>query len=151
MSYGKFISTFTLLGAGVLSAGCASTIAKSYPGAELPGDRIAVINNNPMIATISDRGVMIASVDGAKVSLSSYAVQVTPGAHLLGLQCSFRVDPILLGGPYEPTTTNVRKSQIRQYPGSLTVNTEAGHSYRLHVTLQPDQTCKARLMDVTGR
>jgi hypothetical protein len=151
MRYSKYLSPFSLLFAGLVSAGCASTTAKLYPGPDQPGGKIAVIRNNPMIRDIVDRGVVISSVDGAKVGLSTYAVEVLPGPHTLGVQCSFRVDPTLLGSPFEPTTTNVRKSQLRQYPASFDVSVEAGHIYQPQVFLRPDQTCKVWLVDITGR
>ncbi len=147
----KYLLPFGLVFASLLGAGCASTVGKFYSGPVQPSGKIAVIRNNPMISDIMERGVVISSVDGAKVSLNTYAVEVLPGPHSLGVQCSFRVDPTLLGGPYEPTTTNVRKSQLRQYPGSLTMNAEAGHVYQPQVFLQPDQTCKAWLVDITAR
>ncbi|MEO6697582.1 MAG: hypothetical protein ABIN45_06245 [Gammaproteobacteria bacterium] len=151
MKYSKYISPLSLLLVSLVNAGCASTVGKFYPGAEQPSGKIAVIRNNAMIRDIMDRGVVISSVDGAKVSSTTYAVEALPGRHTLGVQCSFRVDPTMLGSPFEPTTTNVRKSQLRQYPASLDVNVEAGHVYQPQVFLRPDQTCKVWLVDISGR
>lgn len=151
MKYSKYLLPLSLVFVSLVSAGCASTVGRFYSGPEQPSGKIAVIKNNRMIRDIMDRGVVISSVDGAKVSFSTYAVEVLPGPHTLGVQCSFRVDPTMLGGPFEPTTTNVRKSQLRQYPTSFDVSVEAGHIYQPRVFLRPDQTCKIWLVDVTGR
>lgn len=135
--------------AGVMLNACSTRPIKLYEGAELPADKIARIENNPMVRDLTTRGAVIGAVDGVKVSVLAHAVEVLPGAHTLSVQCSFRVKPLLLGTGFDPLSTDARRSRIQQYKASLPVNVEAGRVYLVEAEFMRDQSCTAKLMDIT--
>jgi len=135
--------------AGVMLGGCAGRTAKLYPGAELSADKVARIENNPMVRDIGSRGAVIGAVDGVRVSVTAHAVEVLPGTHTLSVQCSFRVNPLLLGTDFDPLSTDVRRSRIQQYKTNLTADVETGRVYRVEAGFMRDQTCTAKLTDIT--
>lgn len=143
---------WTMLGAvlaGIMLNACAARTVKLYEGAELSVDKIARIENNPMVAGTGSRGAAIDAVDGAKVSMLAHRLQVLPGAHTFSVQCSFRVNPQLLGTDFDPLSTDMRRTRIQQYKTSLTADVEAGRIYRVEAGFMRDQTCTAKLVDIT--
>ncbi len=132
----------------VLGTGCAST-AKLYAGPDLAHEQIAVIEANPMIHDITDRGARFGGVDGAKVSGMILRIDILPGKHTVDVQCSFSVEPSLFDRGFGSLRTGRRDPVVLQFWASLTVEVEAGHTYRLDVELTPNQMCKPLLKDIS--
>lgn len=137
-----------LLLACAMAGGCAKQVIKLYSGADLPGNSIVLIENNPRITEITDTGAVLKSVDGKEMAVNSHAVEVLPGEHVLEVYCSLWVERLLIGRNVDRFT--LMGDIVKQIDVTLTVDTKAGHAYRLSATEQANETCAITLVDITS-
>jgi len=131
--------------------GCVATRGVDYVSPTSPERGMAVIRNAPLIHDMDSRGALIDSVDGNRLAVRVAALRVSPGVHKFGVQCSFRINPLLWGTDLDPLTAVTRGSILNQQRVTLEARVEAGRVYQADATLTRDRTCKATLLDVTSK
>ena len=103
----------------LLLGGCYAT-KQMYEGAALPRDKVAVIKNIPRMPNLTDKEVIIRSVNGRESGLYDAAVEVSPGAHELVVMCVWR------GG-----SGLVRSLGFQQQMARVNVSVGAGKTYQI--------------------
>lgn len=111
--------------AALLSLGACAEVARTYPGPDLPREKIGIIRGGNMEATGPTVLVSIASVDGQRVHVQpmTYSYEVEPGER------SFEVVSQIAGAP--PLYILATGGPMREY-SQLRFKVEPGHEYRVY-------------------
>ena len=103
------------------AAGCATIGAiKAYPGGERSKSEIGIVETTLRDDTFTVTDNVITTIDGVRYEKRSYAAQMLPGAHRIGLQGTLRVS-----------------RQVRVQYCAFELNIEPGCTYRPTVPAYP--------------
>lgn len=112
------------LGCSIATLSCATY--QAYDGPKKPGSEIAVISGDAKLRAETPLALVIRAVDGKSVDVRYNSVAVTPGTHLLLVDCQ-------VGG--EGVTASRH---------AVEVTVGAGERYRLTARMRPgNQSCEA--------